>query len=269
MPIIPSPAPFKRLDQPSRDNGYTHPAERRGGRIPMAFQITSPLDFRKCLLPHALILHVNPASFSENDSQKTEVIRTMSAFVEQHYYEDLSEISADGSTGAFLNIYTGLSSLLRRDTIAWSRYRALHDLFQNNGSVYHPENGTVVLQGKVMLMYDRGTYIGQFTSFEVEETEAAPFSFKLSWAFQVEQTVLSVPSTVFGSNVTSVVPVNPPIPTSTTTGGSERLPRPSVAEDAVREEANRRLQFEFRAGQQDQRIGVFDNPVGNSTIRRR
>jgi hypothetical protein len=159
----------------------------------MAFQIVSPFNASQMLLPHALVMHVNPASLTENHQQTVERIQTRGGWVEQHYEPKLLEISADGTTGAFVNIYTGLSSVLRQQTIAWDRYRDLHDLYLNNGSVYDPY-GNIVLQGFVMLMYDRGTYLGSFRSFEVDETDDAPFAFKLNWTFKVERTILSVVS---------------------------------------------------------------------------
>jgi hypothetical protein len=157
----------------------------------MAFQVTSPFDRMRVLLPHALVLHVNPNSFAETFTQKKETIQTRGGFVEQHWGSELSEISADASTGAFMNIYTGLTSVLRQKTIAWDRYRDLFDLYYNNGSVRDPY-GAIVLQGHIMLMYDRGTYIGTFRDFSADETEEAPFSFSLSWTFKVEYTVHQV-----------------------------------------------------------------------------
>lgn len=171
---------------------YHHGAESRRGYIPLAFQITSPYDKLRALLPHALIAHINPSSFAETFTKKVERIQTRGGFVEQHWGDDLGEISVDQSTGAFINLYTGLSSLLRQRTIAYDRYRDLYDLYRNNGSVHDPF-GNIVLQGHVMLMYDRGTYLGYFKTFSVEETDQSPFAFKISWSFKVEQTIYQMP----------------------------------------------------------------------------
>jgi len=171
---------------------YSHGAERRSGYIPLAFQITSPYDNATSLLPHALISHVNPQSFAETFNKKVERIQTRGGFVEQHWGDDLGEISVDQSTGAFINLYTGLSSILRHRTIAWDRYQDLYDLFRNNGSVYDP-HGNIVLQGHVLLMYDRGTYLGHFRTFSMEESEETPFAFKVSWTFKVVETLFQVP----------------------------------------------------------------------------
>lgn len=193
MPHIPSANPdFDLVQVPSEDPNYKHGIESRKSFVPMAFQITSPFNSRRVLLPHALVMHINPQNYSENHLKKVERIQTRGGWVEQHWGDDLTEITADGSTGAFMNIYTGLSSVLRHKTIAWDRYRDLHDLYRNNGSVYDPY-GNIVLQGHVMLMYDRGTYIGEFKSFEVEETDDQPFVFRVSWSFKVEEEIMKLP----------------------------------------------------------------------------
>lgn len=166
----------------------------------MAFQVTSPFNRWTALLPHALVLHVNPMSLQETHNQKIERIQTRGGFVEQHWGHQLAEISADASTGAFMNIRTGLTSVLRQRTIAWDRFRDLHDLFRNNGAVHDPQ-GNIVLQGNIILMYDRGSYIGGFRSFEWEETADSPFAFKLNWSFKVEQTFMDVDISASGIGV--------------------------------------------------------------------
>ena len=182
---------------------YEHSADTRRNYIPLAFQVTSPYDESKALLPHALISHVNPMSFSETFNKRIERIQTRGGFVEQHWGDELNEISVDQSTGAFINLYTGLSSVLRQRTIAWDRFRDLYDLYRNNGSVYDPF-GAVVLQGWIMVMYDRGTYIGSFRNFSVEETDDTPFAFKISWTFKVEKTLQAIP---LGPRSSSPVPL--------------------------------------------------------------
>ena len=199
MPALHSPSNpdhFERNEAPTNEPAYTHGIDRRRTFIPMAFQITSPFDTRKALLPHALVMHVNPQNFNETYTKKIERIQTRGGFVEQHWGDDLTALSGDGVTGAFMNIYTGTSSVVRQRTIAWDRYRDLYDLYRNNGSVHDPF-GNIVLQGRVMLMFDRGTYFGFFENFDVEETDDTPFMFKLSWNFKVQEIVLNIPASVY------------------------------------------------------------------------
>ena len=206
MVRIASPNPdFDRIEVPAGYANYKHPADgRKNSLIPVAFQVTSPFNRTLLLLPHSLVMHVNPSSFDEAFNQKVERFQTRGGWVEQHWGQDLDEISAEASTGAFMNIHNGLTSVLRHRTIAWDRYRDLHDLYHNNGSVYDPF-GNIVLQGYIMLMYDRGTYLGTFRTFEVEETADSPFAFKINWAFKVEHTLLTVSHTPWDQDVASKV----------------------------------------------------------------
>jgi len=195
MPRINSANPdaqFVDVSSPTAEPNYSHGLPSRRSFVPMAFQVTSPFGYNRVLLPHALVMHVNPQTYSESHTKKVERIQTRGGFVEQHWGDDLTEISADGSTGAFMNIYTGLTSVLRQNTIAWDRYRDLHDLYRNNGSLYDPF-GNIVLQGNIMLMYDRGTYIGYFNKFDVEENDTLPFSFRISWSMKVTEQIMKIP----------------------------------------------------------------------------
>ncbi len=184
---------FPALAEPGPP-GYTHGADTKKGGVPLAWQVVSPYDCTKALLPHALISHINPSSLSETFSKKREVIQTRGGFVEQHWGDDLTDISAEQSTGAFVNIATGLAAVTHQKTIAWDRYQDLVDLYRNNGAIYHPLSGEVLLQGWVLLMYDRGMYLGTFRNFSVTMTDTSPFAFNLSWSFKVEHTIQQVPN---------------------------------------------------------------------------
>lgn len=196
---IPSPNPDLEAISVPGIPGYTHPVDARPTTrpIPLAFQVSSPFNRWTALLPHALVLHVNPMSLQESYNQKVERFQTMGGFQEQHWGHELGEISADQSTGAFMNVRTGLTSVLRQRTIAWDRFRDLHDLFRNNGAVYDP-SGNVVLQGQIVLMYDRGVFFGGFRSFSWEETDDSPFAFKVNWSFKVESVVMNIDSSTTG-----------------------------------------------------------------------
>ena len=240
MPFIESPNPdFKGNpgQLPSKETNYSHPVDTERGAtslgggaqiantrtgIPMAFQVTSPFNRRSVLMPHALVLHVNPATLSETHNQKIERLQTRGGFVEQHWGHELVELSAEGSTGAFMHVKTGLTSVLRQRTIAWDRYRDLHDLYLNNGSVHDPF-GNIVLQGHIMLMYDRGVYLGTFRTFSVEETDEMPFAFALSWTFKVEHTLTHVADNSFtapSSSAPSFQLANVPVGASGGVAGS-------------------------------------------------
>lgn len=236
MPIIPSANyDFAANPKPSpAGTDYRHPAKYRFGTIPVAFQITSPLDTNTALLPHALVMHVNPANFNETFTKKIERFQTRGGFVEQHWGDELSEVQADGSTGAFMNLYSGTSSLLRQQTIAWDRYRDLHDIYRNNGDVYDPY-GNIVLRGNVLLMYDKGLYVGYFSTFESEETDGSPFTFSLNWNFKVEQIIQQIPGVVGNTGVGVNQPnvgAFPPFQTQNTVVGSTSAVGPASTANA-------------------------------------
>jgi hypothetical protein len=52
-----------------------------------------------------------------------------------------------------------------------------------------------------MLLYDRGTYLGYFRSFEVEETDESPFAFTMNWSFKVEKTIYQIPQNQRGEPI--------------------------------------------------------------------
>jgi hypothetical protein len=153
-----------------------------GGRIPVLFQVVSP-DGVTELLPDALFLHVNPSDLKENFTKKIEREKTRAGWIEWHWGDELDSISCSASTGTFVNTQTGLASVLRRNTIAYSKFLDLKALFHNNGSIYD-DQGAIVLQGGIRIMYDTGVFTGFFTDFSIEESEDSPFAFELSWSFK-------------------------------------------------------------------------------------
>lgn len=249
---------FQPIAAPTTSPYYFHPASARRGTIPVAFQITSPLDVQMALLPHALVMHLNPANFNETYTKKVERFQTRGGFVEQHWGDELTEISADGSTGAFMNIYTGTSSLLRNQTIAWDRYRDLHDLYRNNGDVYDPY-GNIVLRGNVMLMYDKGQYIGYFSSFDIEETDSSPFTFNLSWNFKVEQIIQQIPGIIGNTGVgvpQQTVGAYPAFQTQNTVTNTGPASAPSASVDNAANAALLQQAQQVAAGPAGQTAGI-------------
>lgn len=154
------------------------------GKIPMLFQVLS-LDMETPLLPEAMYLHVNPSSLSLNYAKVINRIQTRGGFHEQHWGNQLTEISANNTSGAFINIEQGVTVAKRRDSIANYKFYNLIELFHNNGEI-HNDQGSVVYRGRIRITYNGGIYDGYFTSFNVEETAESPFQFTASWNFKVE-----------------------------------------------------------------------------------
>jgi hypothetical protein len=150
--------------------------------VPVMFQVVSP-DFETLLLPEFLILHVNPANLDINYAKTKVVIPTLGGHVEQHFNDQITQISASGSTGAFVNVDYGVTTFKREDTIAYRKFQQLLSVFKSNGSVYD-DRGVIQFQGRIRIVFGGGLYDGHFQSFEVTESAQQPYNFILSWSFK-------------------------------------------------------------------------------------
>jgi len=177
----------------------------RRGR-PFLFQVVMP-GTNVPLYSHLLALHTNPRSVDEKMTKGKTVVPTYGGFVEFVWPDDFDSISCSHSTGAFISANSngggltsggdirddnGLSSD-RKGTIAWERQEDLLELFHNNGMVYD-SHGIPAIRGRIMMIYDRGIFIGYFTTFQVTEDDSHAFSFELSWEFKVEQVLYRFPT---------------------------------------------------------------------------
>jgi len=167
------------------------------------FDVLAP-DFETSLLPEdlRLVLHVNPASMKFSYTKLIERIQTLGGFVEQHFGEGVESISFDMSTGGFMRLYTGLTSITgggyevggtRRDTIAYDKYLDMLALFHCNGSVFD-SRGTVVFQGIIKCTFDGGEWLGWFNGFNVTEDAEKPYQFTLSTDFTIAHEFLNLRS---------------------------------------------------------------------------
>ena len=170
---------FARI--PSAFNG---PADQKG-KVPLLFQVISP-DKQTLLLPVFLYMHVNPSEISFNYAKQVERFETLGGFVEQHFGEELIDLSASNSTGTFVSVEDGATTGNRKNTIAYRKMQHLIQLFKSNGSVYD-SHGHVRFRGRIRIVFGGGIYDGFFESLEVTETADNPFSMELSWSFKVEE----------------------------------------------------------------------------------
>ncbi len=191
---------------PNPDSSVAYNYEARRGR-PMLFQVMRP-DRLEPLYTTFLALHVNPRSLEERMSQSKNVAMTYGGFVEFVWPEELDSLSAESTTGAFFSPDSGLTAGNerqsrvggagrapgRRGTIAWERKEDFLDLFRMNGQIFN-DVGQPVIRGRIMCVYDRGIFIGHFTTFEESEDDTHPFSFELTWEFKVEHAVYRLPDT--------------------------------------------------------------------------
>lgn len=200
------PGRIQLPNTPNPPSGQAYSYFTKRGR-PVLFQITDPTN--QPIYSYLLALHVNPESFDETFAKSKTVAMTRGGWVEWNWPDELDSLSASASTGAFIGPDSGLTSgsdgkgsnitgstrrgsAGRQGTMAWERQEDLLDLFHNNGAVFDG-NGQPVLRGRVMCIFDRGIYIGHFTTFSVKETDDKAFSFALDWEFKIEETIYAFP----------------------------------------------------------------------------
>jgi len=170
-------------------SAFSGPNDVRG-KIPVLFQVLS-LNHEETLLPEAMFLHVNPTSLSLNYSKLVERFQTRGGWQEQHFGDALTTISADVTSGAFINVDTGLAVTTRRDTIAYEKFLHLQEIFHNNGSIYD-RNGNVQYRGRIRITFEGGIYDGSFRSLNINESASSPFQFTADFDFTVEKEVTSL-----------------------------------------------------------------------------
>lgn len=196
---MPSRVTLPHVPNPKQEDSYEYYSRR--GR-PMLFQVLDPATGDP-LYPILLALHVNPNSLEEKMAKTKTVVMTFGGWVEFIWPDELDSLSAQASTGAFLspgaglaiggdNAVVGLPSG-RHQTIAWERQEDFLELFRSNGCIYN-DVGQPLIRGKIMCIYDRGIFVGLFTTFEVNEDDSHPFNFGLTWEFKIESKIYSLPN---------------------------------------------------------------------------
>lgn len=127
------------------------------------------------------------------------ITRTMTrgGWMEEHWGDSLSDISAQQSTAGFLwegeGGGGGLTRINAKKTFAYSNFKLLFEMYRNNGLGYDLD-GNVVENGRVRIVYDNMDIYGYFTDFNVDETADTPYRFNLRWSFKVQEMLVSIPS---------------------------------------------------------------------------
>ena len=183
---------------------YVAPTESttwRGGR-PFLFTVARPNSVEP-LYDVALALYVNPNNYEERMTKVKNVTMTYGGYVEFVWPDEFDSISASGSTGGFISPEYGLTAAPsrvpgsagelsgRRGTLAYERFLDFVELFQNNGVIFD-SNGMPAIRGRIIMLNDRGAFIGHFTSFNIEDEETVPFMLNVSWEFKVETTIYKI-----------------------------------------------------------------------------
>ncbi len=154
------------------------------GANPVEFFISGPTG--KIIVPHALVLQVNPSELSPSFTRRVERTQTRGGWVEQDFGEELDQVTATFRSGAFINVKEGLAKKNPWDTFAFDKILDLYELYRNNGLIYD-DRGKPIFRGSVIMSFDVAIYIGYFTDLEMTWDAENPFSLNGSFSFKSER----------------------------------------------------------------------------------
>ena len=174
-----------------------HPNQFNQGGNPVEFYVTGPTG--RMIVPHALVLQVNPSELSPSFTRRVERIQTHSGWVEQDFGEELDQVSSSFKSGAFINVKEGLAKKNPWDTFAFDRILDLYELYRNNALIYD-DNGRPIFKGAIVMSFDVAIYIGYFTDLEMTWDADNPFSLNGTFNFKAER-ILWMLSTLPGAIV--------------------------------------------------------------------
>lgn len=168
----------------------------------------------------SLKLNTSPASLIVNGSKKINRTQTLTRWVEEHWGDELDQISFGGTTFSFLDYKVGMRGLdveSRELTEPFKELRHLVDIYKTNGCVYqgqriergmapreffnyleptlsrvvkrHPRSGMMKKRIYIKLSCDFAIMIGYFDSFDVVEQADKPHSLEYQVSFKSEHTI--------------------------------------------------------------------------------
>lgn len=190
-------------NNPSLGGSFRDIYDTSEGKRPVVFDILSP-DLETSILPDylKLVLHVNPNSMKFSYQNIIERTQTMGGYVEQHFGSGVDTISIDSSSGGFMRLYTGLTSVTgggdnvggtRRETLAYDTLLDILALFHNNGAVYDSKNN-IILHGVIKISFDGDYWLGWFDNFSVNEDSSKPFMLTFNMNFTVSKEYMGIKS---------------------------------------------------------------------------
>jgi hypothetical protein len=121
--------------------------------------------------------------------------QSMTAWIEDHWGEELDTVSIQGNTASFIympenKISGGISVENRRETASYAEFKNIIGIFNSNGCSFDIK-GFVNKRFYVLITYDYSSYMGFFESIDVMEDSANPFRFNYTITFKSERTIYS------------------------------------------------------------------------------
>jgi hypothetical protein len=140
-------------------------------------------------IPPKLTMLINPANLDISYSQLINETRTMGGFVQEFWGEQLTSVSASGTT-AMAYDQNGLTRKNLKQSESYINFNNLVNFYKNNGKVYSTKGSNrIVSFGTVVLTYFGKEYEGHFESFNVDESADTPFSLAYSFDFKVTRII--------------------------------------------------------------------------------
>lgn len=167
-----------------------------------------------------LRLQMSPSTLTINSVKLINRGQTLAGWVEEHWGDDLDQVTFSGKSLAFVATVEGKSTLLvnsRADSAAYLEMQALVDLYKTNGLVLydaeppkgnerkfygfsssnkpqriiaaHPMRGLVKERFYIRITFDFVTVIGYFESFELVDRAESPYTSEYNLSFKAEQTI--------------------------------------------------------------------------------
>jgi len=146
-----------------------------------------------------LRLLVNPESFKVSAEKiVSDGNWTRCGPIIEHWGDGQDKITGSGKIAGFYSIDAqdatgpGLSRTTRNFSMSYQNFLSLWLLYRNNGGLMIPDYTAgesplknISVTGSIYIYYDGIIYIGSFDSFNVNETDAAPFTLEYDFQFTV------------------------------------------------------------------------------------
>lgn len=177
-----------------------------------------PLEARNGEIITSIRLQMSPGSLVLNASKRVNTVQTMTRWVEEHWGDEMDQITFSGKTFAFINTSSkeGLTVLNRTGTDAFKELQHLVKIYKLNGCAFqadepdagtelreffnyadpaqplqvrtHPRVGFVKYRLYIRLRCDFVNLVGFFESFDVTEDVSGPFNLGYNVSFRAEHT---------------------------------------------------------------------------------
>ena len=140
----------------------------------------------------SLTMLINPSSLETQYNSLISETRTLGGFVHEYWGEQLTSLSASGSTAMFVNDF-GLTNE-SRTTEAYQYFISLLNIYKNNGKSYYKTYITnaslrnpnrITDLSFVSMIFDGKEFQGRFESFDYAETAGKPFTLDYNFSFKV------------------------------------------------------------------------------------